>query len=525
MSATFLFDHTSATYDVVVAGAGPSGLTLAASLARAGASVLVLEKHPGLSIFPKATGLRPRTMEILRSWGLESAVVEDSSPAQLTMLITPRLGMPGTEVSLGLPSDEELRALSPSGIAFYPQDRLEQLLLDHVLERGGDVRFSTRLVGFDQGRDCVHVTIEPTGGGEAQLVRGRYLVGADGARSTVREQLGVQLEPLGSEGHNLGVLFRADLSSVTPQVPHALTYVVTPGLEGMFAATGQPPLWMYHLEWHPERGETLADWPRARLEERIRGASGLPALQLQTLGVFAWEFGAAVALRQRVDRVFLVGDAGHRTTPRGATGMNTGIAGAHNLGWKLAWVVRGWAGPALLDSYEQERAPVGRANAEASMLTSPGDSSESSLHSDLGVRYSSTATLGATGLVGLRAPHAWVTHHGVRISTIDLFDGQLTVLTGGDDHTWRAQVAELASAGVPIQALSVGHELADPDGSFGAVYDMGAAGCVLVRPDGTVAWQCVPHASPNGRQLERVVQHVIGRLPAGEQPHFAIRGS
>ena len=139
--------------DVVVVGAGLAGLTIAAALARSGVSVLVIEKHPGLSVFPKATGLRPRTMEILRSWGLEQTVLDQSQPTRLSMLVTPRLGVHGTEVSMGLPTDEEALGVSPSRIALCPQDRLEQILLTHLLEQGGDVRFETTLVGIEQDSD------------------------------------------------------------------------------------------------------------------------------------------------------------------------------------------------------------------------------------------------------------------------------------------------------------------------------------------------------------------------------------
>ena len=105
---------TTTHYDTVVVGAGPSGLTTAAALARAGVRVLVIEKHPGLSVFPKATGLRPRTMEIMRSWGLEDTILRQSQETRLAMAVRPTLAVPGTEVSLGLPSAAELAAVSPS---------------------------------------------------------------------------------------------------------------------------------------------------------------------------------------------------------------------------------------------------------------------------------------------------------------------------------------------------------------------------------------------------------------------------
>ena len=196
--------------------------------------------------------------------------------------------------------------------------------------------------------------------------------------------------------------------------------------------------------------------------------------------------------------------------------MNTGIADAHNLGWKLAFVVRGWAGPALLDSYEQERAAVGRANAQASLVTSLGASSEAALDTDFGVRYRSSATRGAAALVGARAPHVWVSYEGARVSTIDLFDGRLTLLTGVCADEWRAATAELGCAGVPIRVVTLGHELEDPIEALSTAYGLGKGGAVLVRPDGYVAWAATPGRPADAAELTRIVRAVTGRKMTGK---------
>ena len=476
---------TIASYSVLVVGAGPAGLTTAAALARAGVRVMVVEKHPGLSIFPKATGLRPRTMEIMRSWGLEQIVRDHSPQVQLTMAIRPVLATPGDEFPIGLPSDDELRGVSPSRVAVFPQDELEAILLDEVRDRGGEVRFGTELVDLRMDEDGVTADLRSAGGAPS-TVSADYLVGADGARSAVRRLVGIEVDNLGSDGDHLSVLFRGDLSPVVSAVPHVLTYTAAPGVEGLFVITGQANRWIYDIEWHPESGETLADWPAERWLARLRGAAGLPNLEAEIIGVFPWDFGAAAARRQQLGRVFLVGDAAHRTTPRGGTGLNTGIADAHNLGWKLAWVVRGWAAGSLLDSYEAERAPVGRANAEASMHTAVGAKVDPLAH-DFGVRYLSSAVVSGR-LAGRRAPHAWVMVQNRQLSTLDLFGDRLTLLTGPEGERWRSEAAELADGGVPIVSYSVSREFADPDGAFAEAYRLGRDGAVLVRPDGYIAW-------------------------------------
>ncbi len=216
--------------------------------------------------------------------------------------------------------------------------------------------------------------------------------------------------------------------------------------------------------------------------------------------------------------MFLVGDAAHRTTPRGATGMNTGMADGHNLGWKLGWVARGLAGEELLATYAEERYPVGLHNALASLEAFAPDRGTDLSH-DFGVVYASggvqpvaTDPVTEDGAVvvaapGARAPHAWVSHAGQRRSTLDLFDGRLTLLAGPGGTTWDEA---LATSDVPVQVLVAGTDVRDTTGDLERRYRLGD-GAVLVRPDGHVAWRL---AAGDVRGLADALTTTLGRQPA-----------
>jgi 2-polyprenyl-6-methoxyphenol hydroxylase-like FAD-dependent oxidoreductase len=506
--------------DVLVVGAGPSGLTVSAALARVGIRTLTIDRHPGTSIFPKATGVRLRTMEILRSWGLEDFLPARDAEVRLVMSVSPTLAAPKQqEVPLGVPDDGLTSEVSPSRFAFCAQDQLEPVLLNHVRERGGEVRFGTELVTLTVGDRGAMARLRPMPAGPSYAVRARYVVGADGGGSTVRAAAGIGWDTLGSEGHHLSVLFRGDLSLAIGDRSYALYATVAPGAEGMFVATGEPDRWIFDMEWEPDTGDSLADWTPERVRDAIRAASGLPDLEPRLDGLFPWDFGAAVATTQQAGPVFLVGDAAHRTTPRRATGMNTGIAEAHNLGWKLAWVVRGWADPTLLDSYEAERRPVGVANAHRSLEPAAGDTEPRDLLADdLGVTYRSAVvdapgaeTRVAGARPGVRAPHVWVERAGAPVSLLDLYDGRLTVVTGQGGEAWRTAVADLAAHGLPIHVMELGRDVVDPEGQAAACYRVAATSAVLVRPDGHVASRLRGTPSQAAELLSDAVHHALGQ--------------
>jgi 2-polyprenyl-6-methoxyphenol hydroxylase-like FAD-dependent oxidoreductase len=499
------------THDVLVVGAGPAGLTAATTLARHGIDVLVVDRHAGTSPFPKATSISTRTMELLRGWGLEQRV--RAGAMQVRPLVSVSDTLVGPELaaeSFDYPTAEEALAVSPTTPVFAAQDHLEPVLLAHLRERGGTVRFHTELTGLQVTDHGVSAELRDRGSGHRSRVGARYLVGADGPRSTVRTALGIGVDDLVAIGDWVAVIFRAELTRRLPRVPGVVNAVQTPSATGLFVPTGNDDRWVYGRE-RPAGPFVAADWAPERVVELLRAGTGLPDLAPEILSVLPFTMAGQVATALRAGPAFLVGDAAHRTTPMGGVGMNTAMHAAHNLGWKLAWVLRGWAGEALLDSYAEERLPVGASNVRRSLLVEPqGDAN--GLQRDLGVRYRSTV-LGSDA--GGRAPHAWVRYGGARISTLDLFDARLTLLTGPAGTPWRRAATGPAATGPPIAVLTVGTDLHPEDGTFAERYRLGTAGAVLVRPDGVVAWRQDGPAADPAAELGAAVGRALGRPATG----------
>ncbi len=479
--------HTERTaYDVVVVGAGPAGLTTALALARHGVRPLVVERHAGTSVHPRATGVSTRTVEILRSWGLQDALEAAAFDCEPAMAQTHRLVDPPYAVlSEGFPTPAQAHAVSPVAPVACPQDRLEPLLLGQLRERGGEVLFRTEVVGLTQDGDGVTVRLRDRDSGAIRPVPAAYAVGADGPRSRVRDLAGIGMDELGRLGDYLAINFRAPLTGRLP----GRRYGIYSTDEGVFVPAGRDR-WLHGRLLGPE--ETAADWTAERCLAALRSGTGVPDLAPRIDAVMPFRMAAAHARAYRAGRVFLVGDAAHTVTPVGGTGLNTAVHAAHNLGWKLAWVLRGWAAEELLDSYPAERRPIGARVTARSLHFGPRTVAEA-LAADLDGR----------------APHAWV-DPARTVSTVDLFDGRLTVLTGRTGAGWRAAGAELAGSGVPLAVLSVGAELADPDGELTRAYRLGEGGAALVRPDGQLAWTAT--ADPGRDAWPRLAAAVAGAL-------------
>jgi putative polyketide hydroxylase len=282
------------------------------------------------------------------------------------------------------------------------------------------------------------------------------VIAADGVRSTVRDALGIGTSGPGDLATSMAVRFRAPLWDVVGEHRHVIYFL--PGNRAALPV-GHGDRWLYARPWDPQR-ERLGDLSRDDLTREVRLAAGVPDLKPRIEGASTADYGVALADRFRERSTFLVGDAAHRLTPRGATGMNTAIRDAHDLGWKLSWVLRGWAGDALLDTYETERRPVAEHNAARS--ADPNGSirgTTDELRADLGGRIA----------------HTWLPGESGRTSTLDLLADGLTRFTGPDQTAWRTR-----RAAPPVTTRRLDAMTARALGILG-----GAS--LLVRPDGVPA--------------------------------------
>lgn len=341
---------------VLVVGAGPVGLSASLLLSRQGVRSLLVERHPGTSVHPKARGLNVRTLELFRLWGLEAAVRSAASELDraVDVVWAPTLIAPETKRAPYGGARERLGDDSPCTSAGCPQDRLEPSLLEAARSYGlGEFRFGQELTALRQDADGVTARVVDRQSGEETVVRAAYLVAADGARSSVRSMLGIVLDETPAAPHRMGIYFRADLGEIASSRPALLYFVSPPEGAGVIAAVNLADRWLYMAPFRPQQGERVEDFDEARCVQLVRSAVGIEDLQVELLAALPWSLAAAVAGRFRAGRVFLAGDAAHL----GSQGLNVGIQDVHNLAWKLAAVLAGWAGENLLASYEAERRP------------------------------------------------------------------------------------------------------------------------------------------------------------------------
>ncbi|OJX70223.1 MAG: monooxygenase [Micrococcales bacterium 73-13] len=534
-------EHTASETDVPVLIAGGSlvGMTMAVLLGHRGIPTIVAERHRGTAIHPRAAFILQRSMEVLRSVGIEDAVMERSAEqfdqdAAIMAVVT----MAGEEIAWYLPKlNDGVRDLSPSIRLLASQIAIEPLLEQRARELGADVRFGTEVVGFEQDGDGVTVRLRDRDGGAESSVRARYLIAADGAHSPIRERLGIGESGRGTFSKSVTIYFRADVEPLLRGRSLGVVMVVNDTLQGFFRI--EKPYQSGFLAVHglgdpaAPNSDVWTGLTEERCIELVRAGLGVPDIPVAIDDVMEWQASADVADRYQEGRVILVGDSAHVMPPYGGYGGNTGIQDAQNLAWKLAAVLRGEADPGLLATYEAERRPVGRftveqafaryvARAAPSLRDDTIEPTVSDTNIDLGYRYRSSAIVEepgqefqvqgdpreSGGLPGTRAPHQEVRLDGRTISILDLFGLRPVLLAASEGGAW-ADAARAAAQrlGVPLDAYVVGADLAE-DGGFAERYGLTASGAVLVRPDGVVAWR----GRTEDPAAERIVADALGAV-------------
>jgi putative polyketide hydroxylase len=500
---------------VLIAGGGLTGLAAASFLAQQGIRSIAIERLKESSPLPRAAFFHMRTLEMFRGLGIEARVREESAkefiPDGALVAMDCVSGRKLADIISNL--NEGVDAVSPCRRWFLNQPSLEPILRARAREAGASVLQGTEITALRQDADGVTVSVRGVDGGGERQLRGRYLIAADGGHSKVRELLGIGYEGRGAFSKSLTIYFSADLSPWIGANAWSIIYVNNPVLAGFFRMNraGRVGFLGVNTIGDPRRdpdaaSNAAADVSEARTTELVRAGVGQPDLHVTIDGFSRWRATADVAQRFAQGRVFIIGDAAHLMPPNGGFGGNTGIHDAHNLAWKLAQVLRGHAHPRLLDSYESERKPVARFTVEQAFSryvarTAPwlqaSQTTEPIAHDfdvEIGYLYGQQAVHAdprtTRGMPGSRLPHYWLERAGGRTSTLDL-TGQWLLLAGPAGGRWAAAARSAAAAfnGLPLDALRVGDEFADPEGRFAESIGIRAGGAVLVRPDGFVAWR------------------------------------
>jgi 2-polyprenyl-6-methoxyphenol hydroxylase-like FAD-dependent oxidoreductase len=526
---------------VLIVGGSLVGLSAAAFLAWHGIPTLNVERHAGTAVHPRAGHFQLRTMEVLRSIGLQDIVrraAEDQY--DLDFGIAAVASLAGKELAVFIRNlNEGVEAVSPSIRFFMTQQSLEPLLRARAEELGARLLYRTELTSFEQDSDGVTAIIKDLDSGVERPVRARYMIACDGNRSPVRERLGIAVKGRGVIAHSVTIYFRAAAAAPLMEGRRlGVIYVTNPTLRGFLRMdkgnrSGFLAVNTVGDTAQPETSRIADHITPERCVELVRAAIGLADAPVEITQVIPWRTVADNSERYLQGRVFLAGDAAHTMPPNGGFGGNTGVQDVHNLAWKLAMVIKGRAGAGLLETYDAERQPIGALTVEQAysryvLRTAPylGVETVQPLVDDwrmeIGHKYRSSAVISepgggdlphddpfqSRGRPGTRAPHLMLERNGARVSTLDLYGRNFVLLAGPEGGAWCAAARRVRN--VPVDAYELGGagDLADPQSRFPEAYGISPSGAVLIRPDGFVAWR----ADEVNPHVEQTLADVFARL-------------
>lgn len=533
-------NHRTAT-QVLVVGAGPVGQGLAIELGLRGINCLVIDKNERVGVAPRAKTTNVRSREHFRRWGIAQAL-RDASPLGIdypsNVVFTTRLsGHQLVRFDNALYCGPGRNPLYSEHAQWIPQYTVEQIMRDRLLTLPSvKLQLQCELLGFKQHDDLVVATLSNLETGEQFEVETQYLIGCDGPRSLVREAIGAQLEGKYGLSRNYNFVFRAPgLAQAHQHGPAIMYWQVNSEVPSLIGPMDTGDRWFFM----PTGLAADVQLTKQDAPELIRRATGID-VPYEILSADEWVASRLLATHYRDRRVFLAGDSAHMHPPFGGFGMNMGIGDAVDLGWKLSAVLKGWGGPALLDSYERERRPVhvhvmGEATANHALMSNAlsegdieaeGEQGEAArkraaqriqvgkltefytLGTILGDCYADSPVIDRAGYAeaprdflnyvpraepGCRAPHAWM-HDGS--SLFDHFGLGLTLLvsSSGEQAGVETAKADALRAGIPLKVIH-------PD--EGGIRCLYPSALTLIRPDQHIAWA-------GDVWTEDVLSHVTG---------------
>jgi 2-polyprenyl-6-methoxyphenol hydroxylase-like FAD-dependent oxidoreductase len=486
---------------VLIVGGSLVGLSASLFLSWRGVPHVVVEKHPGSSLHPRAIGFMETTLEHYRMVGIGSRIPQVPAGTRLRRVTVESLCGAWISEEAWTPGEgsDRITGLSPCTGAAIAQDKLEPILREATVERGADLRLNTELLGFEQDDNRVIARLRDRTSGNDYELATHYMIAADGADSAIREALGIQ---------RIGVGHLRVLRSVLFHCPEADAWLSRGAQQFSIEQEG---FRAFLTTYGDSRWVLMLDGDHPRSEEELRAAIRRALgrdMPFDILTAGRWEMAGRIATSYRQGRIFLAGDSAHQLPPtRGGFGANTGIDDVWNLAWKLKRVVDGSSTPSLLDTYDAERRPIGWLRHQqtfsrpdyarwvgADFMPEPllGDDAM-----EFGQLVRSAAVVGAgpelpaaaspkewAGQPGTRAPHVWVERGGETVSTLDLLGEDFVLISGAADG-WRVVANSLA-----LTLVGVGDDVLFPQAQpFAKTFGVSSHGAVLVRPDGVIAWR------------------------------------